>query len=63
MIKNTILKMYVKLQNLSGRKKGQAMTEYIVILAVILIVVIGTLAAIGTRLNGVAQKILSALPS
>jgi pilus assembly protein Flp/PilA len=60
-----MLALWVSLQNrlASLRKEdGQALVEYGVIIALIAIVVLVVLTAIGGRLNGVFEDIRDALP-
>ncbi|MGA7907188.1 MAG: hypothetical protein WCA16_07240 [Candidatus Sulfotelmatobacter sp.] len=48
-------------RSLWTREKGQDIAEYAVILAVILVVVVGTLRLIGTNTNNVFSNVASTL--
>lgn len=53
--------MIRQLKNLVREEKGQAMTEYGLILALIAIVVIGVLTTMGTSIRDKFQQIITSL--
>ncbi|GHH97574.1 Flp family type IVb pilin [Neobacillus kokaensis] len=53
--------MLKKLKDLVVKEEGQALTEYGLIIALIAVVVIGALTAIGTGLDGKFEEIKNAI--
>jgi len=51
------------LQNLWSNDEGQDIAEYAVMLAVILVIVVGTIRLIGTQANNVFSQTASAIGS
>lgn len=49
------------LRNLRDREEGQGLVEYGLILALISVVVVGTLATIGTDVKGVFEDVIEEL--
>ncbi len=59
---NTLfLALYVKLQNLMSREEGQDLVEYALLVALIALVVIGSVTKVGTAVNGIFQNISNSL--
>ena len=56
-----ISRVYAALQNRLEREEGQAMIEYALILALISVVTIAVLRLIGVSVNGLFNKVNSAL--
>jgi pilus assembly protein Flp/PilA len=56
-----MLQKYLELQNSLKREEGQTLTEYALLLALIAIVVIIAVAALGTRVNEIFVAIKNAL--
>jgi len=54
--------MFQLLRNLWSDEKGQDIAEYAVMLAVILVIVIGTLRLIGGNANNVFSQVASSIP-
>ena len=61
MINDLMLKTYLKMRGSLKRKKGQAMVEYVLIIAFIAVAVIALLTLLRTRILAVIQKIIDAL--
>ncbi|WP_066387120.1 Flp family type IVb pilin [Neobacillus mesonae] len=55
--------MFKKMKDLVVKEEGQAMTEYGLIIALIAVVVMGTIATLGTNLNTKFQEIVTKLTS
>ena len=53
--------LLLKLKTFWNREEGQGLVEYALILVLVSIVAIGALAAIGTNVNTVMQKIADTL--
>ncbi len=59
-----LLKAYLWWENLKARLRredGQALTEYAIIIALIAVVVIGTIAVLGNKILAVFQNIVNGL--
>ena len=60
-----MLKLFVSLQNglfsLRDNEEGQTMAEYGVVLAVITLVIVGTLLALSGAINGALQSVVNVL--
>jgi len=54
--------MLKAIKKLAKDKRGQSMVEYALILALIAVVVIATVAALGGKLTAIFQTIIDALP-
>ena len=54
--------LYVKLQNRLASDEGATAVEYGIMVALIAVVIIGTVLALGGRLDGVFQTVVGALP-
>jgi Flp pilus assembly pilin Flp len=53
--------MFTFLYALRNREEGQALVEYALILALVSVVAIGTLTAIGTGVDGILGQVAAAL--
>jgi pilus assembly protein Flp/PilA len=51
------MRAYLALQGLKEREEGQAMVEYALLLALIAVVSIAVLTALGTRVSSIFDKI------
>lgn len=58
---NLIAKLYIRALTIRDREEGQAMAEYGIILALIAVVVIGTVAALGKEILSAFQSIVDGL--
>ena len=59
-----MLKLFVSLQNRLAdlrNEEGQTMAEYGVVLAVITLLIVGTLIALSTGINGALTKVVNVL--
>jgi Flp pilus assembly pilin Flp len=59
-----MLKLFVSLQNSLAAlrsEEGQTMAEYGVVLAVITLLIVGTLIALSTGINGALNRVVSTL--
>lgn len=60
-MKNYILKCFIRLSVSIRNNKGQAMTEYGLIVALIAVVLIVVIAALGNRIKVAFQSLVTAL--
>ena len=58
-----LTEQYIKMQSMLKDEKGATMVEYSLMLALIAVVCILTVTAIGTNTNGVFDTIAKALPA
>ncbi|MEP7053634.1 MAG: Flp family type IVb pilin [Actinomycetota bacterium] len=56
-----MLELIVKLQNRMANEDGATAVEYGMLVALIAAVIVGTVAALGTQINGAFQTIVTAL--
>jgi len=59
-----MLKLFVAVQNLLAEvrsEEGQTMAEYGVVLAVITLLIVGTLIALSTGINGALERVVGVL--
>jgi pilus assembly protein Flp/PilA len=56
-------KLYAHFVTLTTDDEGQTMAEYGIVLALITLVVVGTLMALGTAINGKLDGVLKAITS
>ncbi len=54
---DTMLKMYIKMQNLLAREDGQDLVEYALILSLLALAATASLPALGTAIAGVFTNI------
>jgi Flp pilus assembly pilin Flp len=60
-VKGGVTRMFTFLYALRNREEGQALVEYALILALVSVVAIGTLTAIGTGVDGILGQVAAAL--
>jgi len=58
---NTLLKLYVKLQTLTGNEEGQDLVEYALLVALIALVCITGVSKVATAVNTVFTNISTSL--
>ena len=58
---DTLLKMYVKFQNLMNREEGQDLVEYALLIALISLVVISGVNQVATAVNTVFSNVSTSL--
>ena len=63
MFLDLILKMYIQTQLFSRRKDGASAIEYVIIVAIVALVIIGFGTGLGDKIKGVFQKVSDALPA
>jgi len=60
---NTMIKLYVKLQNLMNREEGQDLVEYALVVALVAFGATAALKTLGTGLNTAFSQISTTLSS
>ena len=63
MFLDLILKMYIQTQLFFRRKDGASAIEYVIIVAIVALVIIGFGTGLGDKIKGVFQKVSDALPA
>ena len=63
MILDLILKMYIQTQLFFRRRDGASAIEYVIIVAIVALVIIGFGTGLGDKIKGVFQKVSDALPA
>jgi Flp pilus assembly pilin Flp len=55
--------LWLRIQRWPGREEGQDLTEYALLIALIILVVVASIALMGTSISGVFSTIASTLAS
>ena len=63
MFLDLILKIYIQTQLFFRRKDGASAIEYVIIVAIVALVIIGFGTGLGDKIKGVFQKVSDALPA
>jgi pilus assembly protein Flp/PilA len=63
MFLDLILKMYIQTQLFFRRRDGASAIEYVIIVAIVALVIIGFGTGLGDKIKGVFQKVSDALPA
>ena len=63
MFLDLILKMHIQTQLFFRRKDGASAIEYVIIVAIVALVIIGFGTGLGDKIKGVFQKVSDALPA
>ena len=61
MVKNSLLKFYIKVRYSLSNEEGQALAEYGLIIALLAVVCITALSGLGTQISGKITQIVDAL--
>lgn len=62
MLNNLMAQLAVRVEDLKGREDGQGMIEYALLAALISVIAIIAITAVGVEVNGVFEAIQAALP-
>jgi len=62
-VKDTILKLYIKMQNLLSQDEGQDLIEYALVVAIIALGATAAMTGLATTINSVFTSINTALTS
>jgi pilus assembly protein Flp/PilA len=63
MFLDLILKVYIQTQLFFRRRDGASAIEYVIIVAIVALVIIGFGTGLGDKIKGVFQKVSDALPA
>ncbi|QXH76566.1 Flp family type IVb pilin [Pseudomonas salmasensis] len=63
MILDLFLKFYIHAQLFLRRRDGASAIEYVIIVAIVALVIIGFGTGLGDKIEGVLQKVSDALPA
>jgi pilus assembly protein Flp/PilA len=63
MILDLFLKLYIHAQLFLRRRDGASAIEYVIIVAIVALVIIGFGTGLGDKIKGVFQKVSDALPA
>ena len=58
---DTLLKLYVKFQDLASREEGQDLVEYALLVALIALAAVGGIGKVATAVNSVFSRISTSL--